>query len=47
MTLLTPKAGLNTLNTDICSFKVDGGDGAVLLEGLSQCLDCGTGRAAV
>ena len=41
-TLLTPKAGLNTLVTEVVACQINGRDGAVLLEGLSQCLDCGT-----
>ena len=42
-TLLTPmQVGLSTLVTDFVAVKVDGRDGAVVLEGLSQCLECGT-----
>ena len=39
-TLLTRKAGLSTLVTDVVGPQTDGRDGAVLLEGFSQSLDC-------
>ena len=41
-TLLAPTARLSTLVTDFVAFKVDFRDGAVLLQGLTQCLDCYT-----
>ena len=45
--LLTPTAGLCTFVTNLVPPQIDGRDGAVLREGLSQCLDCGNGRTAV
>ena len=45
--LLTPTAGLCTLVTNLVPFQVNGRDGAVLIEGLSQCLDGSTRSATL